>query len=106
MPNSDGYCALVDHFDEMVWLQFTGLKDRNGVEIFEADIYKTFGYDHTYQVRFLGAAFCGGETLETSRPICWDEEDLSLDEEWINRGLEVIGNIYENPELLEEVPNE
>lgn len=74
-----------------VLLQFTGLLDKNGVEIYEGDIMK---HD-----------FSPGRT-ETI--ICTDENLIALIMKLrnysrmndLNDRFEVIGNIYENPELL------
>ena len=85
--------------DRFVLMQYTGLKDKNGKGIYEGDII-VFNYD-------------GLETPDTCR-IYWSTENFrwvchSMTEHWgddlnefTSEDLEVIGNIYENPELLEE----
>ncbi|MFD1066665.1 YopX family protein [Oceanobacillus locisalsi] len=78
-------------FEEIELLQYTGIKDKNGEEIYEQDYVKDHK-GHAYTVRYND--FCasmlypldGGEFMAIYPGI----------------ELEVIGNIYENPELLEE----
>ena len=71
--------------------QFTGLHDKNGVEIYEGDIVATG--DGNYEIGYdMSDCVCIGKT-ETNRLrflLC-------------TTGVEVIGNIYDNPELLERV---
>lgn len=80
-----GYTALgephTDITDKVSLVQFTGLKDKNGKEIYEGDILKQ--YDKTYEVYYINGHFMSCNEL-------WEENTRS----------EVIGNIYENPELL------
>ncbi len=79
------------------FLQYTGLKDRNGVEIYEGDILCV---DRILNSKFKGVVNfqCGIfqikpiEGLIPTSPIC----------HWAQDGVEVIGNIYENPDLLQE----
>jgi len=81
--------------DENVLMQYTGLKDRNGKEIYEGDILNM-----TYHgsVSIVKPEIKGVVIFERGSFII-EENGISLVK--IGRSLEVIGNIYMNPELLE-----
>ncbi|HEY4482396.1 MAG TPA: YopX family protein [Candidatus Brocadiaceae bacterium] len=80
--------------------QYTGLKDKNGVEIYEGDIYEMYG--HNYKIVFDNGAFCiTGVKRHATTPINWKpetEDDCMIEDFAFN--MEIIGNIHQNPELL------
>lgn len=73
------------------WRQFTGLLDKNGQEIYEGDIVICFATGNSPAVVECNAPD-GGYNLRGR-----DGEYIEI---FYNEGLKVIGNIYENPELL------
>lgn len=87
------YTQLVD-FDDIELMQYTGLKDKNGVKIFEGDIVKNIYTDLKYKV------FWDDEN------VCYRLELIDNDLDYVELNIreagmiEVIGNIYENKELL------
>lgn len=75
-------------------MQYTGIKDMHGKEVYEGDIVQNFDDDmytiqwtNTHNSAYFAAYALNDQTLETEMEFFCGE-------------IEVIGNIYENPELL------
>lgn len=93
--------------------QFTGLTDKNGQKIFEGDILRGLCYPfrdgegkHNYYaeiVWFDNSPAFGLVTHKnpTSNVVGIADGNCEYLEDWDNTQWEVIGNIYDNPELLE-----
>lgn len=80
--------------DEIGLMQSTGFKDKNGKEIFEGDIL--YGYDGD---DFWEIVEFDTEEGKWIRKDIWYNSKLGLSEN--NEFMEIVGNIYEIPELLE-----
>ncbi len=85
--------------------QFTGLHDKNGKEIYEGDIFTVNGkYPKLIEYRQEYAGFCMANTYDLEdRPYIEPWQRIHLD--WwtdYKRGIMLIGNIHDNPELLNE----
>lgn len=99
----DDSLRQLDGDNDQVYMQFTGLKDKTGKEIYEGDIVKHREMDKPFDTSLYGMM----TVIEQGNP---------MKVEWINHGFypfsgwideankklewEVIGNIYSNPELI------
>ena len=81
---TDGAISL-DGFVEV--LQYTGIKDMKGIEIYEGDIVEFARGRH--QVKFIDGSFA-----------LYDRNEWHIPLYTLYGGIEIIGNIYENPKLL------
>lgn len=88
-PESEPAYSSSDMYD---WLEFTGLLDKNGKEIYEGDILSGHS-DGLVKVVWRGA----GWECDFA-----DDGNIGLDEMciWFGNNAHIIGNVYANPELL------
>ena len=81
-------CFMFRSIDPSTVGQYTGMKDRNGKRIFEGDVLRwderEWGSPHTEVAK-------------------WDYELLNMRKNDWSEWCEIIGNIHDNPELLEEL---
>lgn len=89
----------------VVVLQYTGLKDKNGKEIYADDLLKD-QYGVVFRVYSIPGGFAYKESVWQKDTKKWSGIDLMVATSfaqglsYIQQSCEVIGNIYENPELL------
>lgn len=86
------YCVFEKELEKLELMQWTGIKDKNGKEIYEGDILQHI------------------DTIVVVEPIIpidrfYSSYETPYEDDWMSCASidwEVIGNIYENPELLKE----
>ena len=83
-------------------MQYTNLEDENGKEIYEGDLVKIdagYGGDHFYkeciaEIKYDAPGFYP-HNLNDEDGVVWQDDCYHF------KSFEIIGNIYENPELLQ-----
>lgn len=98
----DGLSKVVGR--DCVLMQYTGLKDKNGKEIYEGDICEV-----RYEYDLNESDYCEGESKSEvvfrDGCFCFGKSGDGLLSQtvasYLPNNIEVVGNVYENPELLE-----
>ncbi|MEG2246444.1 MAG: YopX family protein [Peptostreptococcaceae bacterium] len=96
---------------DLTFMQYTGIEDENGNEIYEGDIV-TFE-NHKFTIVFEAGSFMFARVnIDTDMyelfEDCWNDDAYPLSQFWWNHemdtslyGVDVIGNIYENPAIVD-----
>ncbi len=99
----DAYCQYEhdtrsEHWKEyqVVWMQFTGVQDRNGVDLYDGDVAIDLWRVSGHQTVVVFWSDVCSMFMIRNTPRTWSEALHGK-----NDRLEIIGNIYSNPELLE-----
>ena len=90
--------------DNFIFMQYTGLKDKSGKEIYEGDLVKFNNCDYQRTAGHLDDEIitgevshsCGAWSINTRDNRSYDLYSVLVNDE----ETEVVGNIYENPELI------
>ena len=100
---SYGFAISRETSDKIILMQSTGLFDKNGKEIFEGDILTdghTLGVLRNHQT--LGFYMADEKGKENFLSDTVDTEGFEEAKEFMENSIEIIGNIYENKEVLED----
>jgi uncharacterized phage protein (TIGR01671 family) len=89
--NENNYISPFKSTDNWKVMQYTGLEDKNGVEIYEGDVLTELG--HVKVVEW------------SDKGLGWVSTIVKEYKNNYSASIEILGNIYENPELLKETGN-
>lgn len=92
--------------EDAIIMQFTGLKDKNGIEIYEGDICeiilrKKYGHQYDDKKAIIGFVEFGKITIRNNSLYVYNAFNIKGNSISYYQELEVIGNIYENSNLIE-----
>ncbi|OSB09009.1 YopX family protein [Clostridium botulinum] len=93
----------INYYTDYEWMQYTGIKDKNDIEIYEGDILHIEIKDKTIENKIIASSNEVVEYKDCKFGIVWGwhRDFIGLDG-FCNATFEVIGNVYEDSKLLQE----
>lgn len=87
-------------FKDISLLQYTSLKDKNGVEIYEGDIVKD-ERERIFVIEYKFGGFNIVPLMGLNDEFSWNPLGDMQTAGWLNESAKIIGNIFKNKELVE-----
>ena len=106
---TEGWDSPFQRLEHLKFMQYTGLKDKNDIEIFEGDIVRfEYGEPPAVEITSWGHDVIDGWNEEVIGSISYERGAFMLGEHllWsmeaagLDYSLEVLGNVHEHPHLL------
>jgi hypothetical protein len=92
---------FIPFMESMEIMQFTGLKDRKGEDIYEGDIVKEFIMEDLFEVIFTDYGNFGLKPISAKAiKHLPGHEYETIDPSYAKTSLTVVGNVHDNPELI------
>ena len=93
----NGFEPWLQYCPGLIIEQYIDRKDRNGKDVYEGDIFYSQYHDAYYEVVFH-ERYLGFFALTNNKNVCHTDQELPVHD----LQIEIIGNIHENPELMDE----
>ena len=96
--------SWIEYYDNIELIQFTGLLDKNGKEGWDGDVFSNLSEEayHDEKPMIMKIVWEGGCWWGESIKVVPHKQPIKLILAGLLEMSEIIGNVYENPELLEQ----
>jgi uncharacterized phage protein (TIGR01671 family) len=97
--SASGDCLLDRIYGDYTIMQYIGLKDGNGNDVYEGDILECYEMRDS-NIDYWGCTWHDDRTPRPTFVVYWNEDYVSFEHPYDIEYWHIIGNIYEHPELI------